>query len=320
MNAEPAISAREATLRLAISGCGRIAERAYLPALRDLTGASLAALADPEPARREGLRAAAVAVQRRAVGAYASLERLIAEEQPDALVIATPTSLHLEQAELAAAAGIPVLVEKPPAATLSGALRLAELRPRPWIGFNRRFMGMAGMRARLGSLSEPRLTVELRYRRRAWDAHRARDGALLDAAPHAIDLALFLTNSRPVAVRSRRLDDRVAELELELDRGGATIRCSVDRPYRERVEVRDGSGSPVAKALGGGLRGALAARRRAADHPLAASIAAELAAFARATSGGDPGPLASAREGVEVMRVVEAARRSAISGSAWVAA
>ena len=323
MRAEPAIAAtppREATLRLAIAGCGRIAERGYIPALRRVPDASLIAVADPEPTRREGIRAAAAALGGRLPAAYASLERLLAEEAPDAVVIATPTDLHLAQAGLAAGAGIPSLVEKPPASTLAEAERLAELEPSPWIGFNRRFMADARIRERARRLAEPRLRVELRYRRRAWNPLSARDEALLDAAPHAIDLVLFLSGAAPAAVRARRLDDRGAELELTLDRGEALIRCSLHRPYRERVVVRDGSVWPVARDHRGGLRGAVAARLRPGEHPLVASIVAQLSAFMRVAAGGDPWPLASAADGIEVMRVVKAARRSLVRDRAWVPA
>jgi predicted dehydrogenase len=320
-HASSSAPARTATLRLAISGCGRIAERGYLPALRRLRGLSLMAVADPHPTRREGLRAAAAALDGgRPPAAYDSFERLLAQERPDAVVIATPTDLHVEQASLAAGAGIPALVEKPPASTLAEATRLAELQPRPWIGFNRRFTAAARIAEHVRSLAKPRLSVEVRYRRRAWAPHVAHDEALLDAAPHAIDLALFLAAAAPAAVRARRLDDLAVELELALDRGVATIRCSLQRPYRERVVVRNDSLLPVARDLRGGLRSALATRFRAGDHPLAASIAAQLEAFARAVEGGDPGPLASAADGVAVMRVVMAARRSLVRDRAWVPA
>jgi predicted dehydrogenase len=311
-------AAPAATVRLAIAGCGRIVERGYLPAMSLVPGASMVAMADPEAGRRRGLGLAAAELDGgRRPGVYASLEQLLAEERPDALVIATPTDLHLEQATLAASAGVPCLVEKPPASTLTEAQRLAELDPRPWIGFNRRFMVATRIPERVRPLPEPRLTAEIRYRRRAWDPHTARDEALLDAAPHAIDLALFICGAAPVAVRARRLDERAAELELELTRGTALIRCSLHRPYREQVLVRNGSLWPVAWELRGGLRAAVSARFREGEHPLVASIASQLAAFTRAVSGGDPGPLASAADGVEVMRVVKAARRSLVRDRAW---
>jgi predicted dehydrogenase len=313
--------AREASLRLAITGCGRIAERGYLPAANRVPGISIAALADPVPRRRDALQAAATALAGgRRPAAYESLERLLAEERPDALVIATPTEVHLTHAALAAGVGIPTLVEKPPASTLAEATRLAALEPLPWIGFNRRFMVGSGLRERVRPLADPRLRIEIQYRRRAWDPLVARDEALLDAAPHGIDLALFLSGADPVAVRARRLDDRAAELEVALDRGRALIRCSLHRPYRERVVVRDRSVWPIARDDRGGLRRALATRVRAGEHPLVASISAQLAAFARAVTGGDPAPLASAADGVEVMRVVKAARRSLVRDRAWVSA
>jgi predicted dehydrogenase len=307
------------SVRIALAGCGRIAERGYLPALRRVPEVSLVAVADPEPARRNRLRAGARLGGHSSPVAYASLEELLVEERPDALVIATPTELHLEHARLAAGAGIPALLEKPPASTHAEAVRLAELDPSPWIGFNRRFMPPARIRRRVRELAEPRVMVEIRYRQAAWDPYSARDEALLDAAPHAIDLALFLSGAAPVAVRARRLDERAAALELAMDRGKALIRCSLSRPYRERVVVRNGSTRPVARSVVGGLRGAAVAHARR-EHPLVASLAAQLRAFLRASRGADAGPLACATEGLDVMRVVKAARRSLVRERAWIPA
>ena len=69
-------------LRVGLVGCGRIAERGYVPALARAAGVELVAVADVEPAR-----CAAVAP---GVPAFDSLPALVAGAGPEALVVATP--------------------------------------------------------------------------------------------------------------------------------------------------------------------------------------------------------------------------------------
>ena len=44
---------------------------------------------------------------------YASVDTLIQKEQPDGIILSTPTPLHLEQGEACIEMGVPVLIEKP---------------------------------------------------------------------------------------------------------------------------------------------------------------------------------------------------------------
>jgi predicted dehydrogenase len=76
---------------------------------------TLVAVADPDLARAEATAAPYAAK------AYADFAAMLAEEALDAVVVATPETLHREPVELAAARGCAVLVEKPIAATLTDA-------------------------------------------------------------------------------------------------------------------------------------------------------------------------------------------------------
>jgi predicted dehydrogenase len=298
-------------LRLGIAGCGRIVERGYLAAIRTLPEVAVAAVADPDPER-------AGRVARAAGGAvvFAEAAELIAAGGIDAVLVAVPADGHLGVAKLAADAGLLCLVEKPPASDLAGASALAALDPAPAIGFNRRFLQGLELAPLIPEQGWLELELELRFHRSSWGAHLSRDEALLDAGTHLIDLAAFLTGAAPIAVRAAIVEPERAELELELDRARARIGCATDRPYAERVEVRDRSGRPLARSRVGRLSAALGRLR--GEEPLVLSLRRQLQRFAARARGEQAGTLADARAGATAMAVVEASRRSAQLGGAEV--
>lgn len=290
-------------VRIGLAGCGRLAEVGYLPALARAGNARLAAVADPDPGRRRlgGDR----------VPGFPAIAPLLASGTVDAVIVATPSGAHLAQAECVAAAGLPALVEKPPAADAREGRRLAALTPAPWIGFNRRFV--PGV-ARLAGIAGAPCALDLRmtYRRRAWRPLCADDDALLDLGCHLVDLARWLSGQEVTTVTARHVGPAAAAFELGLQRGRASVSCAVDRPYRERLELagpreRFDSGGVLALA-----RGRVSRRRH--ESPLVGSLTAQVQAFARAVRGGDPGPLAGAADGAAAMTVLDAVRRSAAEG------
>lgn len=294
-------------VRIGLIGCGRLAEIGYVPALARAGTARLVAVADPDPLRRRLLAGG--------TPGYVSGEELLGAGGVDAVIVATPTGAHLREATLASDAGVPALVEKPPAPDAREAARLAALSPPPWIGFNRRFSpAVAALRARPDSDGSAHrlLHLEMSYRRRTWRPLCSHDDALLDLGPHLVDLARWLSGQEIRTVTSRRVVSAGAQFELGLARGHARVRCAVDRPYRERVQLRgaDGrrrqvdSGSVLAQ-----VRQRLAAPRR--ESPLVASLTAQVQAFALAVRGDGGGALASAADGAAAMAVVDAVRRSA---------
>ena len=299
-------------MRLGLVGCGRLAEIGYAPAARRSGAVEIAAVADPDSARR-----AAVAQD---TPGYGSAAELIAAGGVDALVLATPAAAHLADARLAAGAGLPTLVEKPPAPDAPAARALAELAPPPWIGFNRRFEPMVERLAAAVPSGGQRLNVEvsLRYRRASWSPVVVRDDALLDLGPHVVDLATWLTRSRTKRVRALHVTPGRATLELELEGGTALLECATDHRYRERFEIARESGERIGRAPRGGLvRGAAARLAPWRPHPLVVSLQHQLDAFAAAARGESPGPLGTAAEGARVMAVLDAARGSAAGGAVW---
>lgn len=301
-----------APVRLGIAGCGRIAERGYLPAVAGMPDVEVVAVADPERDRARRVAAAAGPAV-----AFDSAAELLAAGGVDALLVATPAAAHADLAAAAAAAGVRSLVEKPPAPDLAGARALAALDPAPALAFNRRFLQGAELAPLVPAEGWLEIELELRFRRDGWAAHAARDEALLDAGTHLIDLAAFLSGSAPIAVRGASIAPERAELELELGRGRARVACATDRRYLERVELADRAGRRLARSASGPLRARLH-RLRGGEDPLVESLRLQLERFAEAVRGGDPGALAGAGAGVSAMGVVEAARRSAELGGAEV--
>jgi predicted dehydrogenase len=300
-----------ATIRLGLAGCGRLAERGWLPAIARVPEVRLAAVADREPARCRALAPA--------VPAFADAAQLVREVELDALIVATPPAAHGDDAEAAAAAGLPALVEKPPSSQPEDARRLAALTPPPWIGFNRRF-DPRYRRLRAATPTSGRLALALRfdYRRTSWAPHAADDDALLDVGSHLLDLARWLSGGEIRRVRARGISLEHASLELDLTRARAVVACSTAASYRELAEVRDARGMLVGRAARGGRLDALRRRLAREPQPLVVSLAAELEAFCAAVRGERAPDLAAAADGVAAMAAVEAARRSAAEHGAWV--
>jgi predicted dehydrogenase len=301
-------------MRLGIAGCGRIAERGYIPAALASAEVTIAAFADPNTERlercREILRGGGVEA-----GGFASVPALLEAEPVDLLVVAAPLEYHVALAEEAAAAGVRSLVEKPPAPDLPAAQQMAALDPEPLLAFNRRFLQGAELQPAIPAEGWVEMDLELRFRRDTWGAHEVRDEALLDAGIHLIDLACYLSGAAPIAVRRAQIEPERAEIELELGRGRARIRCATDRRHREAVVVRDRAGKLIARSAWGGAKSRLAAAMGRPD-PLVLSLRRQLEAL-RDESLTDPA-LAFAADGAIAMAVVEAARRSADLGGAEV--
>ena len=98
---------RDRPLRIALVGCGRIAQ-SHFAALRQHAGrAELVAVGDNQP------QALAAAVALTGAPGFTSLDELLAGSNADLVVLATPSGLHARQAIKVAQAGRHVLSEKP---------------------------------------------------------------------------------------------------------------------------------------------------------------------------------------------------------------
>ena len=95
------------SIRFALVGCGRIAEKHFEALEQHKERAELVAVCDTDPA------ALARAVSRTKSAGFASLEALLAGSNADVIVLATPSGLHAAQTIVAAEAGRHVVTEKP---------------------------------------------------------------------------------------------------------------------------------------------------------------------------------------------------------------
>ena len=94
-------------IRFALVGCGRIAEKHFEALERHAERAELVAVCDTDPA------ALSRAMTRTGVAGFASLDALLAGNNADAIVLATPSGIHAAQTIAAADAGRHVVTEKP---------------------------------------------------------------------------------------------------------------------------------------------------------------------------------------------------------------
>lgn len=102
--------------RIAVAGAGYIG-LAHIAAAHSSPTCALSAIVDPAPAAAQVAREAGVPL-------YRSLEVLIEKDRPDGVILATPNQLHVAHALACIDAGLPCLLEKPIAPTVSEAERL----------------------------------------------------------------------------------------------------------------------------------------------------------------------------------------------------
>jgi len=194
--------------RVALAGLGAVAHRIHIPACRAVREIALVGGCDIDPAART--RAAALGI-----GSIAeSLDQLVAETRPDALIVGTPPSTHAEVCRRALEAGLHVFCEKPFAATVEEAdalIALARQRNRlVRVNNQYRFMRIyAKTRDRLehDEFGRPYYIqawqqmyhppeVETNWRR------SLRQNTLFEFGTHAFDLASCFFDAMPIAVQA----------------------------------------------------------------------------------------------------------------------
>ncbi len=102
--------------RIAVVGAGLIGRR-HIDAVQACGSASLAAVVDPDD--QSNVLASAPGVPR-----FERLEQLLDADIADGIVLSTPNQLHVQQAMDCIACHLPVLVEKPLAIDLKGAMEV----------------------------------------------------------------------------------------------------------------------------------------------------------------------------------------------------
>jgi predicted dehydrogenase len=103
-------------VRIAVAGAGVIGRR-HIELIRESGSCELAAIVDPAPG-------AALLARECGVPLYPALAELFAASPPQAVIAATPNALHVQNGIECARHGVPVLIEKPIADSLTGAEQL----------------------------------------------------------------------------------------------------------------------------------------------------------------------------------------------------
>ena len=256
-------------MRWGIVGFGWVARDYMAPGIA-AAGGRVVAICDLDAEAR----AAAVRI-----GAHAHTEiATLLHEDLDAIYVATPNHSHRPAVEACLAAGVPVLCEKPVAASLTDAEAMAAAARRHGvllgIAFDQRFhpAHVAIRRAIVeGAIGEPTALriVYACWLDRAWsaaqspsdnwriDPARAGGGAVADLAPHGLDLAAMLLGE-PIVALTGLLQQRVHDYDVEdggmlVGRTAAGVLVGVHNAYnvpetlpRRRLEICGTRGQIVA--------------------------------------------------------------------------
>ncbi len=105
-------------LNIAVAGAGLVGRR-HVQLVRESRSCELSAIVDPAPEAADVAREIGVSI-------YPTLADLFAVENSDGVIVATPNSLHVENGLDCVEHGVPVLVEKPIADSVEGAIRLVD--------------------------------------------------------------------------------------------------------------------------------------------------------------------------------------------------
>ncbi len=163
---------------------------------------------------------------------FASYQALLAT-QPDAVIVCSENNRHREMVEMAAAAGVHVLCEKPIATTIEDAEAIIAACERAnvklMIAFPMRFSAVAAQmkgaidRVEFGQLYCANTTNqgENPDYHRAWfsDPVQAGGGAVMDHTVHVVDLLRWYTGAEPMEVYAE-VDNLFPQGRLEVDTAG----------------------------------------------------------------------------------------------------
>jgi myo-inositol 2-dehydrogenase / D-chiro-inositol 1-dehydrogenase len=195
-------------LRYGVVGAGMMG-REHMRNIVAAPGGDVVAIADPHAPSIEAAREIAPEV-----AAFEDIEPLLARDDLDVLVIATPNFTHRKIVEQAIASGLHLLIEKPLCTTVADCLELEALLEGysgiAWVGMEYRYSPPVARlieEVRGGAIGTPRM-VSIREHRfpflpKVGDWNRfARNtgGTLVEKCCHFFDLMLHLVEDEPVRV------------------------------------------------------------------------------------------------------------------------
>lgn len=315
---------------------------------RNIAAASnleLVGISDPASERRDAAKRAYGDVR-----TWTSLDEVLAAEDVEAVVLATPALMHEEMALAVLDAGRHVLVEKPIAMNAAGADRVVAAAGAAgkiaMVGHT--FLYSPPVRLLAEYIATGRLgNIKYLYSQRLSLGKIRRDcNALWNFAPHDVSIMLYLLKDRPVEVSARSLsliDPNIADVffaTMQFPSGvGTNLHVSWLDPRKTRLMTVVGDDkmavfddvSPDQKitvfdagvAQGSTLgeyesMGEFQWKTRAGDIlipkvTMREPLLTELEEFGAACRSGQP-PLTDARHGADVVRILEAIDESARRG------
>jgi 1,5-anhydro-D-fructose reductase (1,5-anhydro-D-mannitol-forming) len=318
-----------------VVGCGWVARDHVLPGLLATPGARLVGACDRDAAAAERLVDAAAGRPSAVAGApvravvTTDVDALLAAPGLDAVYVATPNHAHAAVVAAVAARGVPVLCEKPLAADVADARTLVAAAGAGLAGtaFDQRFHPAHVRIAELVAAGELGTVTAVRIVYGCWlppdwspdgrphdnwrvDPARAGGGALVDLAPHGIDLVGALLGGddleRLAVLLQRRVHDYPVDdgAALAGATAGGVLFCAhvayntADPLPRRRLEVVGTRAQLVADDTMGQTPGGRLTRVDAATGVATAvpfdtttsPFTAQLAAFGAAVAGRAPWP------------------------------
>jgi predicted dehydrogenase len=287
-------------VRIGVIGAGQFGTAVLLPALKAAAGARLTVVAT-------GSGSTADAVKRTFgfARAAADAKEILGAADVDAVVVATRHDSHARLAGAALAAGKPCFVEKPLAITAEDLARVVlAMRATPGlvcVGFNRRFApASVALRKQLAARTSP---LHARYRINAGAipaSHWTRDadvggGRIVGEACHFLDLVAFLAGSPIDTVYAERAGDDGAVALLRLADGSTAtvdyVTAGDASLPKEHLEVHWEGTSWVLDDFRSLTKHAGGRRREVWSGSQDKGHAAEIAAFVRAVTKGEPSPV-----------------------------
>ena len=331
-------------IRWGIAGCGWVACDYVAPAIAASANGTLAALHDLSPAalgRAAALFPAAIP--------HADPHPFFASI--DAVYIASPNHAHRPLVEAAAAARVPVLCEKPMATTLADARAMVAACERAGVpyatAFDQRFHPAHQHLASLVQSGALGVVTAIRIAYCCWvgpgfggdnwriDPARAGGGALMDLAPHGLDLASMILHDRIVDIaamgQSRVHGYAVEDGALLIARTASGVLVQLHVAYncpetfpRRRLEVIGTAAQVVATDTMGQTPGgtleltdAATGATRMLDHPGTerSPFLNQVEAFAACLLAGRPFPFTPAHD-LHIMALVLRAQQQAMPHAA----
>ena len=336
-------------VRLALIGCGRIAQVAHLPALEKAEGIELVAVSDPsdEVAR-------AVAGRYGLAAAYTDPAPVWADDLVEAVLVTAPDRFHHALTTRALKAGKHVLVEKPLTSTAAQAQDLVELVDRTGLvlqvgAMKRHDQGLQYARAfvadRLGEvrsfnawyrIGDLRAGIEAALFPRVFAetmAHQHEAGLKADRqryllathGAHIFDTVRFLVGDVASLVARHRRDERdhVWQALLTTTAGAlGTVSVAVDVPGApaEGIEVFGAAGSVRVDTHFPFYRRASSVQAYADGAVVMPALTdgdayeRQLESFARTIRGGGR-PVPDVRDGLAAVRLIEATATAVDTGA-----